>query len=144
METMFWIWIAAAAVFLIIEMTSPTLIFLCFVIGSVAAGIFAEVGPEESYSWQVGIFAVVSLVLLPFTRKFAKKISKPAPELSNIDRMIGQVALVTDKIDPDLGGRVQFEGESWVAKAEEVIDENTKVRIVKVSGTSVIVEKLTS
>ncbi|RKX24813.1 MAG: hypothetical protein DRP45_07350 [Candidatus Zixiibacteriota bacterium] len=144
METMFWIWMAAAAVFLIIEMSSPTLIFLCFVVGSVAAGIYAQVGPEESYYWQIGIFAIVSLVLLPFTRKFAKKISKPAPELSNVDRMIGQTALVTEKIDPDLGGRVQFEGESWVAKADEVIEEDTKVRIVKISGTRVIVEKLTS
>lgn len=144
METMFWIWIVAAVVFLIIELATPTLIFICFVLGSLAAGIYAQLGPPDAHYWQIGIFVVVSLILLPFTRKFAKKITKPSPELSNIDRMIGQVALVTHRIDPDLGGKVKFEGEIWVAKAEEPIEENAKVRITQVSGTRVVVEKLTS
>ncbi len=141
MPTMFWIWLAAAVVFLIIELASPTLVFICFVAGSVVAGVFALSLPE-SYSWQFAIFAVVSIVLIPFTRKFAKKISKPSPETSNVDRMIGQVALVTEKIDPDLGGKVQFEGEVWVAKAAEEIELQTKVKIQSISGTRVTVEKL--
>ena len=143
MEPMFWIWMVAAVVFLIIELATPTLIFVCFVAGAVTAGVYAQVGPPESYYWQIGIFVVISIGLLPFTRKMAKKITKPSPELSNVDRMIGQVALVTEAIDPDLGGKVQFEGEVWVAKADEAIEENIKVRIVQVSGTRVVVEKLT-
>jgi len=141
MPTMFWIWMAAAVVFLIIELMTPTMIFICFVVGAAGAGVYA-IGEPESYYWQMGIFILLSVVLLPFTRLAAKKISKPSPELSNVDRMIGQTAIVTEPIDPDLGGKVRFEGEIWVARAEEAIPAQTKVRIVSIAGTKVMVEKL--
>ena len=141
METMFWIWMAAAGVFLIIELMTPSMIFICFVVGAIAAALLAQLWPE-SYYWQVAMFAILSALLIPFTRRFAKKISQPAPELSNVDRMIGQVALVTQAIDPDLGGKIQFEGEVWVARADTAIAENTKVKINTVAGTKVMVERL--
>jgi membrane protein implicated in regulation of membrane protease activity len=141
MPTMFWIWMAAAVVFLIIELMTPTMIFICFVIGSAGAGVYA-IGEPESYYWQMGIFLVVSVVLLPFTRMAAKRITKPSPEVSNVDRMIGQAALVTEAIDPDLGGKVRFEGEIWVARADEAIEAQSKVRIISIAGTKVMVEKL--
>ena len=141
MPTMFWIWMAAAGVFLIIELMTPTMIFICFVVGATGAGVYS-IGEPESYYWQMGIFILLSVVLLPFTRMMAKKITRPAPEVSNVDRMIGQVALVTEAIDPDLGGKVQFEGEIWVAKAEEAIEAQAKVKIVSIAGTKVMVEKM--
>jgi membrane protein implicated in regulation of membrane protease activity len=140
MSTMFWIWMAAAVVFLIIELVTPTLIFVCFVAGAVCAGIYGEVSPE-SYYVQMAIFLVVSLALLPFTRKLANKITRPAPQASNVDRMIGQIAHVTKAIDPDLGGRIKYEGETWAAEASEKIEEQAKVRILAVTGTRVRVEK---
>ena len=126
METMFWIWMAAAGVFLIIELMTPTMIFICFVVGAIAAALLAQLWPE-SYYWQVAMFAILSALLIPFT---------------NVDRMIGQVALVTQAIDPDLGGKIQFEGEVWVARADTAIAENTKVKINTVAGTKVMVERL--
>lgn len=141
METLFWIWLAIAGGFLIVELATPTMLFICFVVGALAAAIIAQVWPEAHY-WQIAAFAVLSTALIPLTRKFARKISKPSPELSNVDRMIGQVALVTQAIDPDLGGKVKFEGEIWVAKAETAIQPNTKVKITAVSGTKVVVTPL--
>ncbi len=141
METMFWIWMAAAVVFLIVELLTPTMIFICFAVGAVIAGIYAQVGPEGTINWQVGIFAVVSIALLPLTRRFAKKLTKDSPELSNVDRMIGKVAMVTTDIDPDVGGKVQFEGETWVALAPEAIASGSKVKILSISGTKVNVER---
>jgi len=140
MSTLFWIWMAAAVIFLIIELMTPTLIFICFVVGSVVAGVYSHFFPE-SYAWQIGIFVIISIVLLPLTRKFAKKITKAPPELTNIDRMIGQPALVIEEIDPDLGGKVQYEGEVWAAHAEEKIEEQAKVEIISVSGTRVNVKR---
>lgn len=141
MSTMFWIWMAAAGIFLIIELMTPTLLAICFVVGAIVAGIVAQFWPE-AYYWQLAIFAVLSSLFIPFTRRFARKISTEAPELSNVDRMIDQVALVTAAIDPDLGGKVLFEGETWIAKADTAIEKNVKVRIKSVSGTKVIVEPL--
>ena len=141
METLFWIWLAAAGVFLIVELMTPTLLSVCFAVGALVAAVVAQVWPE-AYYWQGAVFAILSALFIPFTRKLAKKISKEAPELSNVDRMIGKVGLVTKAIDPDLGGKVQFEGETWIAKAEVAIEENVKVRIMSVSGTKVVVERV--
>ena len=38
-----------------------------------------------------------------------------------VDALIGKVGLVTKAIDPDLGGQVRFEGEVWMATANERI-----------------------
>ena len=57
MSTMFWIWIAAAVVFLIIELITPTLIFVCFVAGAACAGLYGQFAPE-SYYVQIAIFLV--------------------------------------------------------------------------------------
>ncbi len=141
MSTIFWIWMAAAVIFLILELISPTLFFVCFVAGSVIAGIFSYFSPDQYY-WQLGIFVVVTLGLLPLTRYIAKKITKPAPRKSNIDALIGKVALVTKAIDPDLGGQVKFEGEVWIAQADNKIEVNQKVRIKSVTGTKLHVEPL--
>ncbi len=141
MTTMFWIWMAAVVLFLILELMTPTLIFACFVVGSVVSGIFSYFYPE-AYYWQLGLFVAISIVLLPMTRTLAKKITKPSPQKSNIDALIGKVALVTKTIDPDLGGQVRIEGEIWVATAGQAIEENTKVKVVDVSGTKVHVEKI--
>lgn len=141
MSTMFWIWLAAAVVFLILELASPTLIFVCFVAGSIASGVYAYFSPE-AYYWQIGIFVIVSAVLLPFTRTLAKKITKPSPQVSNIDALIGNVALVTKAIDADLGGQVRVEGEVWRASAAEAIEEGAKVKVISITGTKVNVVRI--
>ncbi len=141
MPTMFWIWMVVAVVFLVLELLTTSFFAICFTVGALVAGIFTLFWPE-AYHWQAGVFALVSVVLIPVTRRFAKKISKEAPELSNVDRMIGQTALVIGAIDPDLGGRVRYEGELWMAIADEPIPENAKVRIKAVTGTRLHVEKI--
>ena len=127
--------------FLILELMTPTLVFACFVVGSAVSGIYSYFYPE-AYYWQIGLFVAISVILLPLTRTLAKKITKPSPQKSNIDALIGKVALVTKAIDPDLGGQVRIEGEVWVASAHEKIEENVKVKVVSVSGTKVHVEKI--
>ncbi|NOY88864.1 MAG: NfeD family protein [FCB group bacterium] len=137
-----WIWLVAVVVFLIMELMNPTLIFACFVAGSFIAGIVGLFYPT-AYYWQVGVFIGISVILLPLTRTLAKKITKPSPQKSNVDALIGKIGLVTKSIDPDLGGQVRLEGEIWVATADEKIEENGKVIVKEVSGTKVHVEKIT-
>jgi membrane protein implicated in regulation of membrane protease activity len=137
---MFWIWIAAAVVFLVIELVTPTLIFVSFVAGAIGAGVYGQFYPE-SYYLQLALFLAISLFLLPFTRKLVNKITDPSPSATNVDRLIGQMALVTQAIDPPGSGHVQIEGEVWSAMADQPIEEQAKVRVVSVSGTHVHVER---
>jgi len=140
MPSIVWIWLAAVVIFLIVEILSPSMMFVGFAVGAFVSGIFAWFMPE-AYYWQIGIFVIVSLILLPFTRKFAKRITGEPPAQSNIDALIGKVALVTGDIDPDLGGKVFIQGETWRAVAEEKILINEKVVVEKVIGTKLHVKK---
>ncbi len=140
MENVVWYWLAAVVIFLIMELMTPTLVFICFVAGSLLAGVYSFFVPDGYYT-QIGIFIIVSLLLLPLMRKIAKKITKPSPQKSNIDALIGKIGLVTKKIDLNLGGQIRFEGEVWIASADEDIDINEKVEIVSSSGTKLHVIK---
>ncbi|MFZ1684930.1 MAG: NfeD family protein [Candidatus Zixiibacteriota bacterium] len=141
MHTLFWIWMAAAVVFLIVEQFAPTLVALSFAVSAIAAGIYAQFYPEQYY-WQIGIFIIVTIVVLPITRKVAKRIVKPQPRESNVDAMLGKIALVTEAIHPDHHGKVRFEGEVWRASATEHIDVHDKVEVLRIEGTRVHVRKL--
>jgi membrane protein implicated in regulation of membrane protease activity len=140
-QTLFWIWMAAAVVFLIIEQFAPTLVFLSFAISAFVAGIYAQFYPNEMY-WQVGIFVIITVIELPLSRKFAKRITKPQPRESNVDAMLGKSAIVTQTIEPDHPGKVRFEGEVWQAMAGEHIEEKSKVEVLRIEGTRVHVRKL--
>ncbi|UCG62463.1 MAG: NfeD family protein [Candidatus Zixiibacteriota bacterium] len=142
MPDMVWIWLAAVVIFLILELATPTLIFACFVAGSLVSGVISFIYPENYYL-QIGIFVGVSVILLPLTRSLAKKITKESPQKSNVDALIGKVGLVTKSIDPDVGGQIRIEGEVWMATANEKIDEGDKVTITSVSGAKVHVERKT-
>jgi membrane protein implicated in regulation of membrane protease activity len=142
MPNIVWIWLAALVIFLILELMTPTLIFGCFVVGSLVAGLYGYFSPE-SYYVQIGLFIAVSVILIPLTRTLAKKITKESPSKSNVDALIGKVGLVTKAIDPDLGGQVKIEGEVWGALADEAIGLNDKVTVTSVQGTRLLVQKKT-
>ena len=141
MPNIVWIWLVAVVVFLILELATPTLVFVCFVAGSLVAGIYSYFLPEQHYA-QIGIFVGVSVLLLPMMRTLAKKITRESPQQSNVAALIGRIGLVTEKIDPDLGGKVRVGGEIWVASAGEEIGENEKVNILSITGTRLHVERL--
>lgn len=141
MENAFWIWMAAAVIFVIVEQFAPTMVFLSFAVASAITGIYAQFKPDELY-WQIGIFIVVTLVVLPLSRKFAKRITKPQPRESNVDAMFGKIAIVTQEIEPHQPGKVKFEGEVWQATSDEPIEISAKVTIARVEGTRVHVHKM--
>ena len=140
MPDIVWIWLAAVVIFLILELATPTLIFACFVVGSLVSGIVSLFYPENYY-WQIGVFVAISVILLPMTRSMAKKITTESPQKSNVDALIGKIGLVTKTIDPDVGGQVRLEGEVWFATANEMIEVDDKVTVVSVSGTKVHVQR---
>ncbi len=134
METMFWIWMAAALVFLIVEIGVPGLIFVCFAVGAVGAAVYAQIAPED-YMVQTGLFAVISIILVPMTRKFAKRISNDSAQKSNIDALINQPAIVVKDIDTLEGiGQVRIQGEIWSARADSIIALGSKVTVVSIEG----------
>ena len=143
MPTMFWLWLAAAVIFLIIEIGTPVLVFACFVVGSAGAAVTATFYPE-SYLLQGGVFAVISMILIPLTRPLARRVTRHASKQKvNVDAMVGQTGIVIRQIIPsEDAGQVRVEGQVWRALANDVIDEGTKVKVDKISGAKLYVSKI--
>jgi len=67
------------------------------------------------------------------------QIRKKKPSLG---KFTGETAVTIEKITPEKPGFVRFKGEYWQAKAETVIESNTKVVIVDKDETTLIVKPL--
>jgi len=138
MSAVLWIWLAAALIFLIIEIFSPGFVFACFVVGSVAAGL-TSMG-TDSLLIQGTVFAVVSLVLIPLTRPLAQKITKPSPVQSNVDALIGKTGIVLKEVD-ETAGQIKVNEDVWQARSDEVIAVGLKVTVLAVEGARLKVKK---
>ena len=136
------IWIGAIVVFGVAEALTAGLVSIWFVIGSVA-GLIAAIcnGPL----WlQIALFFVVSVVTLVATRPLVAKMMTRDGVATNADRVLGNMARVTEAIDNTIPtGAVYIDGKTWTARSahDEVIAVSEMVRVVKMEGVKLIVEK---
>lgn len=141
MEIQTWIlWMIFAALMIIGEIFTAGFFVLWFGIGAIAAGLLAVFG--LGIGWQLGVFVVVSLVLLLVSRKFADKISKPQPDGIGADRFVGQKGVVLEEINNLANtGQVRLGKETWRAESatDETIPVGAKIRVVEMSGTHLVV-----
>ena len=140
MATIFWL--IAFVALLIIEIITLGLTTVWFAIGSIAAFLAAYVG--ASIVVQIVVFLVVSIVFLVFTRPILMKFFNQKRERTNAESLIGQKALVLEKIDSmHAAGRVIVNGMEWAAKTEdaETIAVDEVVVIKGIQGVKLIVEK---
>lgn len=140
MQSVFWL--ALLVILLVIELATLGLTTIWFAGGALAAFILSFF--IDSLGAQIGLFAVVSLLLLLFTRPFAVKYVNRNRAKTNADSLIGRTALVTEAIDNLAGkGQASVAGQVWTARAAGeggTIPEGTKVQILKISGVKLIVE----
>lgn len=134
------LWIIAIIVFVLIEAVTAQLVSIWFIVGSVAALAASFFGVP--FYLQLIIFVVVSAVALAATRPIIRKYIKPRKERTNADRVIGQVGVVTEKID-NIGatGQVKVDGKEWTARSEndEPVEEGKQVVIKRIDGVKLIV-----
>ena len=139
------IWLIAAIVLVIFEICSATFGAICFAIGAGFSALAAGLG--ANLTWQIVIFAIVSLLtfifLRPFMMKFLDRKSKDVK--TNADALVGRKAVVSERIDATQHtGRVAVDGDDWKAVSEDgvVIEKGTEVEIVKLDSIVLTVKKV--
>lgn len=138
MDKVIWVWLAAAVIFVALEIFTPAFIFACFVVGALAAGATTFI--TDSVIIQTGVFAVVSIVLIPLTRPLVRKITKPSPVITNVDGLIGKFGYVKKEVS-DTGGQIIVDDQVWQARSDNVIAVDRKVKILSVTGAKLKVEE---
>ena len=136
------IWLALLVVLLGVELVTLGLTTIWFAGGALAAFLVSL--PGASLPVQVVLFAIVSIVLLIFTRPFAVKYVNKSRVKTNVDSLIGKTAVVTEEIhNLSAKGQVQVSGQVWTARArqnDEIIPAGTSVEVLEISGVKLIVK----
>lgn len=134
-------WLAIFIVLLIIEIATMGLTTIWFAGGAIMAFLVGIAGFGTGI--QIGVFIVVSLVLLVLTRPVAVKYFNQERQKTNAESLIGQQALVTEDIDTiKAKGQVEIRGQIWSAKTDEPdgkIAKNTVVVVNGIQGVKLIV-----
>lgn len=143
MHIMIWVWLAAIVVFAVAEAATAGLTSIWFAGGAVGGFITALL--DGSIVVQLVVFIVASALLLACTRPFVKKaMGKRGKVATNADRVLGEEARVTEKIDNLAGtGAVYVDGKTWTARTDgdKTIPVGALVKILRMEGVKLFVEK---
>lgn len=136
---MYWYYIIAFAVLLVIEATTYNLLTIWLAIAALLTSIYAFFFPTQLLA-QFFIFLVLSIVLLALTKPIAKKL-KIGIHPTNADRLIGLEGVVLEEINAISGtGQIKVNGQVWSAKSESlsIIPQNQIVKIIKIEGVKLV------
>ncbi|BCW10840.1 MULTISPECIES: NfeD family protein [Paenarthrobacter] len=133
------LWLTVFLAFAVVEMLTLDLFFIMLG-GGALAGLIADFAGADFWL-QIVIFCVVSLLMIVFVRPVALNHLRKGPteQLSNIDRLIGQPALVIEAVS-STSGLVKIGGDVWSARsAAGVIDAGATVQVTKIDGATAVV-----
>ena len=134
------IWLMLLVVLVAGEAITVGLTFIWFAAGALGGLLVSVLGGAV---WlQVVVFLILSAVTLVLVRPAAAKLLTPGISPTNADRVLSQIALVTEEIDNIAEtGQVKLFGQVWTARSEsgEVIPAQSRVRILRIEGVKVFV-----
>ena len=136
-------WLILFAVFLIVEIATMGLTTIWFAAGAILAYLASFIG--FGFPVQIIVFLLVSVALLVLTRPIAMKYFNQEREKTNAESVIGQKAIVKERIDTfNSTGRAEVNGMEWSAKTEDpnvIIEVGEIVVIEGIQGVKLIVKK---
>lgn len=138
------IWLIVAIALVIFEICSATFGAICFAIGAGFSALAAGLG--AGITWQIVIFAIVSLLTFIFLRPFMLKFMdrKTKDVKTNAEALIGRKGIVSERIDAEQHtGRVAIDGDDWKAVSVDgsIIEKGVSVEIVKMDSIIVTVKQ---
>ena len=136
------VWLALFVILAVSELITMGLTSIWFAIGALAACLVSALGANLIV--QAIVFVVVSILILLFIRPFSVNYINKDPEKTNVESMEGKVGEVTADINNVLAtGTVKIDGMDWTARTDngEIIEAGEYVKVLRVEGVKVIVEK---
>lgn len=114
------IWAIIAILFIVGEILTSGFALVCFAVGCIGGAVAAAA--SATLEWQLGIFAIGTLIAFLAVRPLLKKLSAKDEIATNADALIGRTAKVTECIEVGGKGRVALDGDLWQAVSNEPTD----------------------
>jgi membrane protein implicated in regulation of membrane protease activity len=138
------IWMIFGFILLITEMFTTTFFVMWFGISALFTALVSWLW-IDSFALELLIFAVVSFLLVLFTRRLANKMSGEPSRKITQDEIIGKTGTVTETILSDNSrGLVKMNGQVWRAVSEKgvEIERGKKVIVKSLHGVKIYVEEI--
>lgn len=143
MGFMFYIWLGIMVLAIIIEISTTDLTSFWFALGALGALIVSIFTDNDLWYVQVIVFSILTILSIIFVRPLFKKKFDSPKIATNIDAMMGKIAIVESAIALNQPGSVKYEGIEWTAVTEQVgFEPGDLVEIVKVEGNTLTVQKV--
>lgn len=131
-------WLTVFIVLLFLELCTVNLVSIWFAMGAFVSFFVSFF--TDNIILQMIVFIIVSVITLLITKPFVKKV-KSKKTMTNLDRVIGMEAVVTEDISKFHVGEVKVDGKRWSAKSNEELVKGEVVLVEKIDGVKLIVKK---
>ena len=139
------IWMVIGILCVIIEIFDPAFFFLALGIGAIVTSLLALApAVADNVILQVILFAIFSFIAFLFMRKLGKKVLTHAGTETNVNALVGKIAVVTREIPAEGKGYAKIGGEEWSAVECEgrAVPKDAKVEVTGIDGNKVVVRIL--
>ncbi len=133
-------WILVAVVSGAIEVASAGFWFLWLGVAALLVALGASLNILLSLESQLLVFALLSALLIIFTRPLVVKLFKTEDIPTTAEALIGQHGVSLSEIKPMQYGQVKLNGEIWTAASEDDIAEGTRVQVTGIEGVKLLVK----
>ncbi|WP_294468546.1 NfeD family protein [uncultured Anaerofustis sp.] len=141
-ENMILIWLVLLVLFVVVELLTTQLVSIWFAGGSLISLILSFL--DVSIAVQIIVFFITSVIFLCITYPLYHKYVKSEIVPLNADSLIGLYGIVIKEINNKKAvGQIKVKGQVWSAlnEIDEIISEGEEVKIIKIEGVHVIVQK---
>ena len=133
-------WLAAGLVLVVAELATPGgFVIIFFGIAALLVGVLALVGVVSSMAIQFLLFSVIAVGSLALLRqRLQSRLQTPT---SNVDSLIGDLAIPQERLSPGVVGRVEVRGSMWSARNTSAVtlDPGQRARVAAVDGLTLAV-----
>ncbi len=132
-------WMIVFIALVLLELATVNLVSIWFALGALASFVLSLW--VDNATWQIALFILISFISLLLTRSFVNKIRGGKVVPTNLDRVIGQIGLVTEEINKLEPGEVKVDGKRWSAVSSKKIKVGSKVEILSIDGVKLLVKE---
>ncbi len=135
----FWIWLALAGIFVVLEILTMSLIFASFAFAAMIGALAAALWIHSIAQW-LG-FAIAAVLTLAILRPFARKylFAKNSGSQTGFDVLIGAKGICISEVTTE-GGRIRLQNETWSARAlDGSLESGQQVIVTSIDGAVALV-----
>ena len=135
-------WTIVGVGLMLLELAIPGLVLFFFGLGALFTALFVWLLPMP-LAVQLLIFTAASLIFLFGLRRWMKPVftGNARAKDSYSEGMVGQEARVLTAILPDEAGRVELNGTTWKAEADEELEIGEAVVVVDHRSLTLVVKR---